>query len=405
MQIAKRLFIGALAALTLFAINDSALADDSKLIKIVSSLPRTGSANAQTTTVVNGIKMAVEEVQGKVGDFTIEYQDWDDASPEKGQWDPAVEAANADKAINDPNVMAYIGTYNSGAAKISMPKLNKAGLVMVSPGNSWPGLTKPGFGEAGEPTIYRPSGKVTYFRVFPTDDVQGPTAAKWASELGARKAFILHDRELYGKGLAEMFKRAAPKYGLEVVGFEGIDPKASNYRALVTKMRQKNPDIVYFGGTTQTNAGQIAKDIKAGGLNTKMLFPDGCFEHAFIQAAGADALEGRAFLTFPGVPPRELTGKGKEFYDAYKAKFGGEPEAFAIYGYEAAKVVLDAIKRAGVKDRQAIVEAMRATKDFEGALGKWSFDENGDITIKSLSGNTVQGGIFEFVKLLEEASL
>lgn len=403
MKIARRLFISAVAALALLGGN--ADAESSKVIKIVSSLPRTGSANAQTTTVVNGIKMAIEEVGGKVGDFTIEYQDWDDASPEKGQWDPAVEAANADKAISDPDVMAYIGTYNSGAAKISMPKLNKAGLVMVSPGNSWPGLTKPGFGEAGEPTIYRPSGKVTYFRVFPTDDVQGPTAAKWAAELGARKAFILHDRELYGKGLAEMFKKAAPKYGLEIVGFEGIDPKASNYRALVTKMRQKNPDIVYFGGTTQTNAGQIAKDIKAGGLTTKMLLPDGCFEHAFIQAAGAEALEGRAFLTFPGVPPRELTGKGKVFYDSYKAKFGGEPEAFAIYGYEAAKVVLDAIKRAGVKDRQAIVDAVAATKDFEGALGRWSFDANGDITIKSLSGNTVKGGNFEFVKLLEEGSL
>src|SRR5437868_5950800 len=144
----------------------------SEVIKIVSSLPRTGSANTQSTTMVNGIKMAIDEVGGKIGPYTIAYEDWDDASPERGAWDPAIEAANADKAIKDPDVMAYIGTYNSGAAKISMPKLNAAGVVMVSPANTWPGLTKPGIGEANEPMVYRPSGKVTYYRVVPADDIQ-----------------------------------------------------------------------------------------------------------------------------------------------------------------------------------------------------------------------------------------
>src|SRR2546426_3479858 len=95
------------------AVATSVFAQDSQVIKIVSSLPRTGSANAQAQTMVNGIKMALEEVHGKVGDFTIAYEDWDDASPERGQWDPALEAANAQKAVKDPDIMAYIGTYNS----------------------------------------------------------------------------------------------------------------------------------------------------------------------------------------------------------------------------------------------------------------------------------------------------
>jgi len=136
-----------------------AFAADSQVIKIVSSLPRTGSANAQSTTLVNGIKIAIDEVGGKIGDFTLAYEDWDDASPERGQWDPAVEAENAQKAVKDPDIMAYIGTYNSGAAKISMPILNQASLVMVSPANTYPGLTKPHTGEANEPQVYRPSGK------------------------------------------------------------------------------------------------------------------------------------------------------------------------------------------------------------------------------------------------------
>src|SRR5690606_25990038 len=140
-------------------------------------------------------------------------------------------------------------------------------------------------------------------------------------------------------------------------------------------------DLVYFGGTTQTNAGQLAKDLKDGGSPAKFMVPDGCFEQAFIESAGADALEGRAYITFGGLPPDQLTGKGADFVKAYTAKYGSKPEAYAIYAYEAAKVVIDAIRRAGVKDRAKVLEALRNTKDFEGALGTWSFDENGDTSL------------------------
>jgi len=138
------------------------LAVDSPVIKIVSSLPRTGSANAQAQTMVNGIKMAIEEAGGKVGDFTITYEDWDGRLAERGQWDPAVEAADAQKAVKDPDIMAYIGTYNSGARNLDADS-HHASLVMVSPANTYPGLTKPGTGEANEPQVYRPSGKINYF--------------------------------------------------------------------------------------------------------------------------------------------------------------------------------------------------------------------------------------------------
>lgn len=369
-------------------------------VKIVSSLPRTGSINAQTTSIVNGITMAIEEAHSKAGSFTVTFEDWDDASPERGSWDPAIESANADRAIADPEVVAYIGTYNSGAAKISMPKLNKAGLLMVSPGNTWPGLTKPGIGEPNEPAVYRPSGSVTYFRVVPADDIQGMVATAWAKEMGITKIFVLHDRELYGKGIAEIVRRRSADYGIEVVGFEGIDPKASNYRSLVTKIKQKAPGAVYFGGTTQTNAAQIVKDLRAGGLKVPFIVPDGCFETAFIEAAGAANVEGSTFVTFGGVPADKLEGRGKIFYEQYKRRFNTEPEAYAVYGYEAGRVVIDAIARAGSRDRAAIIKAAAATKNFQGALGTWSFDQNGDTSLTIMSGNTVKDGKFEFVKIL-----
>jgi len=282
-----------------------------------------------------------------------------------------------------------------------MPKLNQAGIAMISPANTWPGLTKPGIGEPNEPMVYRPTGKITYFRVVPADDIQGVVAAEWSLELGAKKVFILHDKELYGKGIASIYQKTAKTLGLQVTGFEGIDPKASNYKSLVTKIRQTGSDLVYFGGTTQTNGGQIAKDLRTGGLkNVKFMVPDACYEGAFIESAGAENVNGNTYVTFGGVPPDKLTGKGAEFYQNYLKRYGAEPEGYAVYGYEAMKVALDAIARAGKKDRAAVLAALAATKDFEGGLGTWSFDANGDTTLSTMSGNGVENGKFVFVKLL-----
>jgi branched-chain amino acid transport system substrate-binding protein len=369
-------------------------------VTIVSNLPRTGSANVQSATMVNGIMLALEEAKYQAGPFTVTYRDWDDASPEKGQWDPALEAANADKAIADPDVMVMIGPYNSGAAKISMPKLNQAGLAQISPSTTWPGLTKPGVGESNEPAIYRPSGAVSFFRVVPADDLQGAVGAEWAKDMGATRAFVLHDRELYGQGLAKMFRKTAERIKLDVVGYEGIDGKAANYRSLMTKIRMSRAEVVYFGGTTESGVGQLAKDLAANNVNAKLIVPDGCFNHALFESASPAALNGRIFLTFGGVPPERLTGRGQAFVTAYRARFHAEPEAYSVYAYECARVALDAIARAGRKDRAAVRAALAATHDFDGALGHWSFDANGDISLTVLSGNTVKDGQFSFVKLL-----
>jgi branched-chain amino acid transport system substrate-binding protein len=372
----------------------------SNVVKIVSSLPRTGSANAQTTTIVNGIRMAIDDAGGKVGDFSIVYQDWDDASAKKGDWDPEVEAANADKAVKDPDVLFYIGTYNSGAAKVSMPVLNRAGLVMISPANTATGLTKPGMGEPNEPAVYRPSGKVSYFRVVPADDIQGRVAAEWMKQLGGTSVYVLDDRGVYGKGVADVFNATAEQIGLKVLGREGIDPKAQEYKSLMAKIRQKNPDWIYFGGTTQTNAGQIAKDMVVGGLRSKIMLPDGCFEDALISAAGAENVNGRAFITFGGLPPEKLTGKGADFVASYRKRYNAAPEAYAVYGYASAQVAIDALKRAGKKDREAVRQAVAETKAVDGVLGTWQFDQNGDTTMKVMSGNVVQAGKFEFSTVL-----
>ncbi len=374
-------------------------------IKIVSSLPRTGSAKAQTDTIVNGIKMALDEVGSKVGDFTIEYLDLDDATAAAGQWTNERELANANEAARDRDVMVYIGTYNSGAAKAAMPILNRAGLLMVSPANTAVGLTKPGMGEAGEPEKFRPTGRITFCRVVPADDLQAPLGAEWAKKHGIKSVYVLDDNEVYGKGIATLFAERCQDLGIEVLGQDSIDAKAQEFKSLMTKVKGKNPDLLYFGGTTQTKGGQLAKDMTAAGLTCKLMVPDGCYEQAFIDAAGAANLNDRCFLTFGGLPPDQQTGRGKKFVEEYRKKYGNDPEAYAIYGYECGLVALEALRKAGKKDRTAIVEACLSIKDFEGALGKWSFDENGDTTLRRVSVNTVRDGKFAFVEQMGEGDV
>jgi branched-chain amino acid transport system substrate-binding protein len=340
--------------------------------------------------------MALDEVNNRVAGATIVFDDLDDATPAKGSWDAAKEAENANRAVNDADVMVYLGTFNSGAAKVAIPILNRANLAMISPANTYPGLTKKVEGvEPNEPDVYYPGGPRNYSRVVPADDLQGAVGANWAKQLGATKVYVLDDTELYGHGIAVVFSDSARKIGLNVVGGpEGIDPKASDYRALATKIRGASPDLVYFGGITQNNVGKLLKDLRATlGANVKFMGPDGIYEEAFLQDAG-DAAEA-TYVTFGGVGPSKLTGKGAEWYQAYKRRFNAEPEAYASYGYEAMKVALAAIERAGAKDRARIRDAVFATRDYDGVLGKWSFDRNGDTSLTVMTGRQVKAGKFD----------
>jgi branched-chain amino acid transport system substrate-binding protein len=377
---------------------------DPNTVKIVSSLPMTGSSIGQSQAIVNGIKQVIDEANSKAceGKITLQFESYDDATAAAGKWEPAQVTSNANKAVADGNVVAVVGHFNSGAAKLSIPILNPANLVMVSPANTYPGLTKPGKGEPGEPDKYYPNKQRNYTRVVPADDLQGSAGANWAKTLGVQKVFILDDQELYGKGLADVFEAKAKELGLQVVGREGIDSKASDYKALMTKIKDLGPDLIYFGGITQNNGGQLVKDMRNVGMTAeqvKFMGPDGIYEKAFIDAAGKDG-EG-VYATFGGVPANQLQGVGQTWYESYKKKYNSEPEAYAAYGYESGKVIVNAINKVCKNDRAAIRDAVLGTKDYNGVLGTWSFDTNGDTTLTTLSGNVVKNGKWEFVEVLK----
>jgi branched-chain amino acid transport system substrate-binding protein len=377
--------------------------------KIVSDLPLQGANRAQTTTMVNAIKLAIQQRDGKAGDVAIEYESLDDATAQSGQWDPAKCAENAQETAQNEEVVGWIGPFNSGCAAVEIPILNEAGLAMISPANTYIGLTKPG-GEPDEPDKYYPTGERNYTRVIVADDKQGAAGAALMEEEGLESVYILDDKETYGKGLADQFQRAAEDAGIEVVGREGIDGSASNYRSLMNKIAEADPDAIYFGGIIENNAAQLIKDkVGAGMSNEDVAFigPDGIFVDELLNQAG-DAAEG-IYVTFGGLPESELSEEGQEFVETYKQKYNEDIQPYTAYAYEAANVMLDAIERAyeenGEVTREGVLEQVLATEDYEGVLGNWSFDEDGDTTLTELSVQRVENGQFELDRVLDVAEL
>jgi branched-chain amino acid transport system substrate-binding protein len=399
-------------ALPLAGLSTEASADCPKgKMKIYTSWPLQGAMIPEGTGMKNGVNLAMDQNKSEAGGFCLEVVNLDDASPQTGKWDGAVEAENANKAVADPDAMVYIGTYNSGAAKVSMAITQRAHMAQVTPANTYPGLTKKAGAAPGEPEIYRPLGIVSYFRVPPADDIQGAVGANFAKKLGYKKVYILNDQELYGKGIADVFEAEAKKIGLQVLGNEGIDYKQPDQKPILTKIRASGADLVYMGAVVETGAQTIIRQMKDLGMvapKVSFMGPDGLFEEELLKAATCDAAMGvNMHITFASLPFEHMTGKGGEIYKLYKERYKVEPTSYALYSWEAAQVAIDGIKRAGVKDREKIRAAIAATKDFNGLNGKWSFDENGDTTMKVMSALKVvkadgaPGCKFEFQEMLK----
>ena len=379
-------------------------------LTIYSSLPKQGANEGQTEAVENGIKLALKEAGNKAGRFNIQYRDLDDSTAQAGKWEPGATSANARRAAQDPTTIAYIGEFNSGASAISLPLLNEAGVPQVSPSNTAVGLTtdEPG-AEPGEPAKYYPTGKRHYARVVPKDTIQGAALASTMKDEQCTKVAIINDKEVYGAGLSKNVENSAKEQGLQVTGNDGIDPQAPNYRALASSIDGVGADCVVYSGITANNAVQLFKDLDAALPDAKLFGPDGIAEAAF-----ADPSEGgvpanvaeKTLVTQATLSPEEYGAEGKKFFEDYQAEYNEDnPDPYAIYGFESAQLVLDAIERAGDRgnDRQAVIDALLSTRGRDSVLGTYDVDQNGDTTLTDYGVFRVTGGELEFDRKVEAA--
>jgi branched-chain amino acid transport system substrate-binding protein len=405
----------------LFALTVSACGDDDDdggggggeagdTLNVYSSLPLQGASRPQTTAMVEGIRLALEQANGKAGQFTIKYTSLDDSTAQAGTWTPEAASANAREVAQDDSAIAYLGEFNSGASAISIPILNEGGIPQISPANTYVGLTTDAPGsEEGEPEKFYPTGNRTYIRIVPIDTIQGAALAALMKDEGCQKPYILNDKEVYGAGLATNIESSAKEQGLDVLANEGIDPKAPNFRSQAANMKSEGADCFVFSGITANGAVQLFKDVHAALPDINLYGPDGICESGFTdpKEGGIPAdVANRFKCSVATLSPDEYPPEGRKFFSDFSAKYNEpNPDPYSIYGYEAMDLVLDTCKELGsdCSDRQAMIDALFQTKARKSVLGTYDIDENGDTTITDYGIYAIKGGELEFDKTIQAA--
>ena len=370
------------AAFTAALIARAAMAAD-KSVTIGINVPLTGSDAETAALIRDGAMIAVEDAdaQGGVAGYKIEVTVLDDGTATAGQYDPAQAATNARKLVADKAVVAAIGPQMSGSGKAMAPILSQGNLATITPSSTNPDITDPKFAAQ-----FRPAGKAIYFRTVTTDAYQGPNMANYfAQTLKIKNVYILDDSGAYGVGMADAFEAQAKKIGLTVLGHDQLDPREADYTTILTKIKSLNPDALYFGGTSlagiklvKQSYDVLPKVVKGGG--------DGVYSAALLKGAGYPAIEGwYATIAAPYIADNPDVAP---WVKRFEAKYGHGPTSYSFTAYDAALVILDAIKRVAESGKPVNRDTVRAAiqsanvKTLQGAV---SFDENGDIKDRTVS--------------------
>ena len=357
---------------------------------IASDLPLQGANRALPLEMNRAIAFILKQQGWKAGKYTIGFQACDDSTAQTGSWDSAKCTANANAYAQDKSVIGVIGTFNSGCAKLEIPINNRAPggpIPMVSPSNTYPGLTVGGPGTApGEPNVYYPTGKRNYARVVWTDRFQGAADAQFASKvLHLKKVYVLNDKQTYGQGLATLFSLAARKLGINILANNGWDANATSYEAIAQGIKQAGADGVFIGGIVCNNGGKLLKDLRTVlGTSFPIIVPDGFTPFsATVQTAGAAA--SGVYISYPGIPVTALKGAGKKFVKAFQRVNGGKlPDPYTAYAAQAAQVLLGAIAKSG-GSRSGATSHLTNLKVKNGILGSFSINKDGDTTLGAVS--------------------
>jgi branched-chain amino acid transport system substrate-binding protein len=359
----RRILVSAIALLAVLAlaVPPAVEAQGKGTIKIATQSPLSGELAALGEGIKLGTQLAVEKFKGAVekAGFKVELVPFDD------QAKPDVGVANAKNIIADKDVLVVIGHLNSGVAIPSSEVYKEVGLVMISPANTNPLIT-----DRGLTNVNRVCGR---------DDVQGAVAAEFAIDaLKAKSVYVVHNKNQYGQGIAEFFQAKAKDKKITVHGFEGTEERA-NFDPILTPIKAKNPDVIFFGGE-YPQAAPMFRQAREKGIKSKFMGPDGVDSTELLKLGG-DAVIGMHFTTVAG-GVKEYP-KAKEFAEDFKKKFGKDPEPFAAQAYDATAIGLKgleaAIKDAGgkVPTREAVSQAVRKVK-HSGITGNVEFDDKGD---------------------------
>ncbi|HEV2282330.1 MAG TPA: branched-chain amino acid ABC transporter substrate-binding protein [bacterium] len=355
----------------------------SKTLFVGITLPLTGADAEDAGLIKDGAMLAIDEANAKggVAGYKIEAVVLDSGTATAGQYDPAQAATNTRKLVANMGVVANIGPQMSGEGKAMSAILSEADMATITPSSTNPDITDPKFASQ-----YRPKGKAVYFRTVTTDAFQGPNMANYYAEtLHVKTVYVLDDSGAYGVGIADSFSKRAAEKGIKILGRDQLNPKEADYTTILTKIKGLNPDALYYGGVGQAGVkltkqayDVIPKMPKGGG--------DGMLGGTILKGGGFPAVEGW-YATIAGPHLTEMP-EAQAWVNKFQKTYNKAPSDYSITSYDAALVVLDAIKRVAATgktpDRHNIRAAIQTTslKTLQGTI---SFDKNGDINSRIVS--------------------
>jgi branched-chain amino acid transport system substrate-binding protein len=355
----------AVTAVVLAACGKKEAASDAQVIKIGHVGPVSGAIAHLGKDNENGARMAIEELNAaglKMGDKPVKFE---------------LLAEDAAQKLVDAKVNGVIGHLNSGTTIPASQIYNTAGIPQISPSATNPKYTRQGYTGA--------------FRVVADDVHLGGTLGKYAVEtLKGKNIAVIDDRTAYGQGVAEEFKKGASAAGGTIVGHEFTTDKASDFNAILTTLKAKKPDVVFFGGMDAV-AGPMLRQMKSLGINAKFMGGDGICTTELAKLAGDAMKDDTVFCAEAGGVEGEQKAGMDKFRADFKAKFNADVQVYAPYVYDAVKVMATAMVNAGSADPAKYLPALKAIK-YKGVTGDIVFDEKGDIKNGALTLYTYKGG-------------
>ena len=381
----------------------------------------TGSVEQQQQ-IENGARLALEQWghrvsygrRGHRGSFHIFLAPMDDADPASGSWSQGTTASNAQRAASTKDAVAYIGDFESAATALSLPALSASGILQVSPWSPYVGFTDPNRADGkGDPQrYYPPGGPGSFARLVPSDLAEATAILDYMNSLGVTRLYVLGDVSVLDAAIAQIVANDAPYHGITVVGFTaGIDTQTNTqpqgYAQIAAGVAAQRPDAILLGGTPGVGAIALWRELHAMVPASKLFAPSTLATPGFLAgiagAAGRCVVSDGAsvecaspaastYVTSPILLARQYPPAARRVLAAYTRRFGLRPSVYALYGYAAMEVVLDAIQKTGrysTVHNDLLGVFFHHLGVIHGVLGNYTINGHGDSSLATFDGYRV----------------
>jgi len=371
---------------------DTGYAVPGRTLTIYAGLPLRGVDRSESLDLADAERLALAQAGGRAGRWRVRLRVLDDSGPGALRWNPAQVSQNARLAGRDPTTIAFLGGTSSGATAVALPLLNQAGILQVSPLAGAVALTRPDPALPGSPQKFYPNQRAgrTFGRVVPADSVEAAMLARWMAAAGTRSVYVVATQEAEAASLAAALRRGLAAARVAVAGSQSVAPGRADWSSVATAAARSGAGALFFAGSAQAGAPAMFAAARAADPGMAIFGSDQLAQPAVAEHLGPGGEGVR--IPGPALPAGALPPAGARFRAAFRAAYGREPEPTAAFGYEAMRVVLDAVRRAGPRGnhRAAVVREFFATERPRSPLGAYAIDRVGDSTLSAYAGYEVR---------------